>query len=741
MDINDIIFGRDKTENIVCLEPKDDQLVIFTENNGKVEQFTTDHFYWILSNQKMGQNTVDMYGDLYYKYAVTFEKYRDYKAHLQSLYKYNQDFYTIYDQREAAMVTDGMTYFKNMKPNDVSVLSFDIETSGLVHDRNSKIYLISNTFRRNGKTEKKLFAFDEFNSQKEMLESWAAWVRKKDPSILLGHNIFMFDIPYLNYCAQLSGASLNLGRDNSVIKFNKKLSKFRKDGSQEYEYNNCRVYGRELIDTMFLAIKYDIQRNYESYGLKAIIAHEGLEAKDRQFYDAGLIREKHKDPEEWKKIKKYAIDDADDALKLFDLMIPSYFYYTQSIPKPFQQIINSATGSQLNSYMVRAYLQEEHSLPKASEAAEYEGAISWGRPGIYKNVVKSDIASLYPSIMRQYKVEDKEKDPKGIFQTTVNYFTEQRLNNKRLGKETGNRYYKDMEQSQKIVINSLYGFLGASGLLFNSPKNAAFITRKGREILQRSIYWATGKTYKEWNPEMNFKTIGKEEMSDIDSVHDFILVNCDTDSLSYCKSDMKAFTADEINELLDELNSYMDKLIVFEDDGYFDKLIVVKAKNYVMKEGNNIKYKGSAIKATSKEKALQMFIKEVIDLFLTNKTDHLFFLYNSYIKDIRDGNIDIKDWVSKKTITSKILNPERTNEQKVLDAIKDIYVQEGDKIYTFFKPDGSLCLLEHFNGEYCKDTLYNKVYKTLEVFSNLIDTSIIPNYKTKRNKLLLDKIL
>jgi DNA polymerase elongation subunit (family B) len=75
----------------------------------------------------------------------------------------------------------------------------------------------------------------------------------------------------------------------------------------------------------------------------------------------------------------------------------------------------------------------------------------------------------------------------------VDYFTIERLKNKKLAKETGDSYYDDLQNSQKIAINSAYGFLGAPGLNFNSPQHAAFITKTGREILEKSVLWATGR--------------------------------------------------------------------------------------------------------------------------------------------------------------------------------------------------------------------------------------------------------
>src|SRR6266700_7567109 len=154
----------------------------------------------------------------------------------------------------------------------------------------------------------------------------------------------------------------------------------------------------------------------------------------------------------------------------------------QSIPKSFTSIMTSASGSQINSMMIRSYLQEGHSIPKADIPVPFEGAISYGPPGVYRNMLKLDVASLYPSIIREHKICNLQKDTNANFLKLVEYFTLERLKNKKLAKETGNNYYTDLSESQKILINSAYGFLSTNGLNFNSPRHAAEITEKGRQI-------------------------------------------------------------------------------------------------------------------------------------------------------------------------------------------------------------------------------------------------------------------
>lgn len=511
---NSLIFGKDLTERIVGLEVKASKIKLWKEaKDGALTEEERQNNYWILASQNHQNKFTKLKGDLHYKFIKTYDSYPKFRDALQFARSQQLDVYTVWDKNEAAMIYNGITLFKNTKINEVSCLSFDIETMGLVYNKDSKVLLISNTYRKNGSIVRKLFVYDDYETPADMFDAWSDWVQEMNPAIILGHNIYGYDFPYLKHCAEMAGTTLRLGRDNADITFDKKESQFRKDGSQSYSYFKARVYGRQVIDTMFLAIKYDVARKYVSYGLKQIIKQEELEVKDRQFYDAGTIRDNYKDPVEWKKIKTYAEHDADDALALFDLMAPSYFYLTQSIPKSFESVNNSATGSQINAFLVRSYLQDGYSIPKKSDQIKYEGAISFGVPGNYVNILKVDVNSLYPSIMRQYKVYDKIKDPKGHFLKMVEYFTDERLNNKKRATETKDRYYKDLEQSQKIVANSCYGLLGAAGLNFNSAHNAAFVTEKGREILIKSIEWATGEDYASWKKANNLEE-PKEELTD-----------------------------------------------------------------------------------------------------------------------------------------------------------------------------------------------------------------------------------
>lgn len=504
MKYDKLIFGKNDTENIVSIEVNDDTAELFIEKDGKVTSLFVPNKFWILSNQNIKGDFVRLKGDTHYKYGKQFTTRADFAKYANYTKEY--DTYKIWNKEEALMVKDGYTYFKGMTINDVSILSFDIETTGFIKNFSSEIFLISNTFRSStGVVERKLFALDEYETAADMYRDWVNWVNLKNPSILCGHNIYMYDLPFMQFHFDREGVSMDIGRDGSAISFANRESQFRKDGSQSYSYNKAKVYGREIIDTMFLAIKYDVGRKYESYGLKSIIAFENLEVKGREFYDASLINKNWGNPVEREKIKRYAEHDADDSLALFDLMAPALFYWTQQVPKPLQLVNESATGSQINSMMVRSYLQDGYSIAKASDAVAYEGALSGGVAGVYTNCLKWDVASLYPSIILSNDIYNEEKDPNQHFLKIIKELTRLRLHNKKQFKDTQNKYYDDMQSSQKTGINSGYGFLGSSGLNYNSPEHAALVTKIGRDILLKSITWATGMDEKSFRNLHNKK--------------------------------------------------------------------------------------------------------------------------------------------------------------------------------------------------------------------------------------------
>lgn len=500
-DIDRLINGKSELNGIVGIEVTDDTVELFVQDEtGSISSVFNPCRHWILASDNLDGKFVRLEGDLTYKWGRQFKTRTDWSK-CRSVWK-NNDIYTIWNSEEATMAKDGYTMYKGLRQKDISLLSWDIETTGLDGNApDAKVLLISTTYRDQQGQVNKLFSYDDYKTEGDLIDAFSEYLEQTNPSLLIGHNVLAYDFPYMQARAEASGTTLNWGRDQSRVEFDNYESKFRLDGTRDLMYKKVKVYGREIVDTFFLANSYDVSKSIESYALKPMIKQLGLEKEGRQYYDAGDIRKNYKDATEFAKIKQYAIDDAEDPVKLWDLMGSLYFNMTQMFPKPLTEILLSASGSKINGMLCRAYLQDRHSIPKANESSKFQGALSWGKPGIYRNVKKVDAVSLYPSIIIQYEVYDAEKDPKGYLLELVKIFRSKRLEYKKLAAETGDSYWKEMDTTAKAILNSFFGFFGCPGLNFNSYACADFITATGREILEKAIQWATSKKFIEVAPD------------------------------------------------------------------------------------------------------------------------------------------------------------------------------------------------------------------------------------------------
>lgn len=228
-------------------------------------------------------------------------------------------------------------------------------------------------------------------------------------------------------------------------------------------------------------------------------------------------------------------------------------------------------------------------------------------------------------------------------------------------------------------------------------------------------------------------------------MNNFIVPVVDTDSITVCKKDFSPFTEDEIKNLTFSLNKNFDELIIWEYEFNVPSLVTLKAKNYALWDGEKIKIKGSAFKSSSREIALKELMSEFLDVMLKEQlSEELLYtklvgIYHKYILEALNVK-DIKRWASKKTITEKVLNPERTNEQKLFDALQGTEYSEGDKKWVYFKTDGSLGIIETYDENYDKIKLIEKIWKTVSIFETILDIKKFPKYHLKRSQKLLEEL-
>src|SRR5690606_19326441 len=162
------------------------------------------------------------------------------------------------------------------------------------------------------------------------------------------------------------------------------------------------------------------------------------------------------------------------------------------VPRRYERIADAgaATGI-LDPLLVRAYLRAGQALPAHApgDGTEHAGAaLHLFAAGVAHRVVKADVASLYPSLMRQYRI-GPARDRLGVLLALIDRLVEERLAAKAAAKSlppgSPERFaHEAVSAAMKLVVNSAYGYLGAGGLTRFSDVHAANeVTRRGREIL------------------------------------------------------------------------------------------------------------------------------------------------------------------------------------------------------------------------------------------------------------------
>ncbi len=658
--------------------------------DGTTETLKRRFRYFILSNKRHSPEWLKLSGQGFFQYMKLFDQkgsafWKEYKSLTEK--------FVIHNDIEAARVLSGVKLFDGLQCKELCILAFDIETNGLAVNDASFIYIISCVVRKNGQITQKLFNYDAFQSQAAMLRAWVAWVNEISPHVMSAYNGYRFDWPFILRVAKNHGVKLTLGRDGSELEVASHASHFRKEGGQQYGFHDIQIFGRDCVDAMFLVMKADqAERRFESYALKSVIKTLGLERENRQHFDASSIQNEYKNPESWVKIQQYAIDDALDALVLLEKYLPPYFAITKIIPKSLQQIINGATGSQINSSLIASYLQMGHSIPKSSETAPFEGGMTFSKLGLFKRVFRADVSSLYPSVCIQWNIHDPLKDPQNHFIQLLSEWTKERLQFKALFEESGDENAQAMSGALKILINSAFGAMATRGLNFNSQEKAEEITKRGREILAHAIAYA--------------RTQGFEE------------IYGDTDSLALIRKDQD-MTKEEGMEFLKKLNEEFPSQIRFHEDGFFDRYLIISTKNYATRCDDKITIKGASLRSAAREFALREFLERAILLIMKDEASQLPPLIAEYESEI-DAMKDHTRWAARKTITEKVIDRTGTTQKKISDAIQGSGLGMGDKVWVMFREDQSLVTVDNWANDHCKKRLKSKLKETFKIIRKVI---------------------
>jgi len=395
---------------------------------------------------------------------------------------------------EQYLVATGRTYFKSLSFAAVRRLQFDLETTGL-DPESSRIFLVA-LRDPDGKEETLEVAGEGDNAEAELLMQLCERIRELDPDVIENHNLHGFDLPFLVQRARRLGVTLLLARNGEPGLQRRPASRGAAlaQGAEQQRADAMRrsrytMPGRELIDSLDAVRRHDFSaRDLPGHGLKAVARHLGLASEDREYVPGARVHQVFLDDPE--RVRRYAKDDVREAAGVARLLGGAAFALAQMVPRRYERLADAgaATGV-LDPLLVRAYLRSNAALPahQPGDGTEHQGAaLHLFACGVARRIVKADVASLYPSLMRQYRIGPK-RDRLGALLALVDRLVEQRLTAKARARTAApgsdERFTQEaISAAMKLVVNSAYGYLGAVGLTRFADVHAANeVTRRGGE--------------------------------------------------------------------------------------------------------------------------------------------------------------------------------------------------------------------------------------------------------------------
>ena len=383
-----------------------------------------------------------------------------------------------------------------------SLLSLDIECSskgelysiGLASEHYQQVLMI-------GEPQSGPDWISWHENEKALLLQFVAEVGRIDPDIFVGWNVVNFDFRLLIERAKLHNVTLTLGRGGEAISW--------RNARNEVNQGFVTMPGRVVIDGID-ALKTATYQ-FASFSLEFVAQKLLGKGKLSDNVDDRLAQIHHDFMHNKVKLARYNLQDCTLVLEIFA--------HTKVLD--FLTLRSQLTGLELDrvggsvAAFVNLYLPKLHragyiapNRPQDGGLASPGGYVMSSRPGLYRNVLVLDFKSLYPSIIRTFKIDPlgliegllapKNAIPgyKGAMFSRDQHFLPEIITSLWQQRDEA-KHNKDSARSQaiKILMNSFYGVLGSGGCPFYDTRLASSITLRGHDIMQTTAKWIEAAGY------------------------------------------------------------------------------------------------------------------------------------------------------------------------------------------------------------------------------------------------------
>lgn len=464
------------------------------------------------------------------------------------------------------------------------IFSFDIETSkdgrvlsiAFIQGPVKKVLMLGSE-----KVESKMIEIEIFKNEVLLIKKIIEYINLLDPELIVGWNVIGFDLRFLFERCEKFNIPFSIGKKNQKVK----------------TFMNARnewvvdIPGRVVIDGPFsLKTNFFSFESYKLNEVSKIVLNETKDIDEDEVFDKwSEIERRFK--EDKHSLAVYNLKDAELVLKIFEkTKLIELLYNRSMISGMLLERVGGSTSAFDHFFLPKLHQENIVALNVLDVEFEKEakgGFVLTPKVGIHNNVVVLDFKSLYPTLIRTFKIDplsrikreiDPIKTPVGItFSYSQNILPgkiEKLLNLRSKAKKEKN---ENLSMAIKILMNSFYGVMGSSGCRFYHHELPEAITGTGQWILKTTI---------EYLESEGFEIV----YGDTDSI--FVKVKASGNIFSIGNSIVEKVNLHLSKYIKDEFN--LDSFLEIQFDKVFKKLILTSARNN--DEGAKKRYAGIKLK-------------------------------------------------------------------------------------------------------------------------------------------------
>jgi DNA polymerase-2 len=328
-----------------------------------------------------------------------------------------------------------------------------------------------------------------YSTEKKLILAFLKDYFKLDPDIIIGWHVVGFDLNFLiNKCLKLK-IDFNIGRDNKPISIDEKkgLGFFTNikgrviiDGPPAmraafYQFKNYKL---ETVATEVLGISKDIASDSGKVSeIERRFKEDKVSLAKYNLLDCTLVTDIYK--------KLSIIEFMVERVRISGLLIDRQGISTAALDHVYLPLLHR-----------RGYVAP-NALDIEREEQSTGGMVIEPQIGMHNNVAIFDFKSLYPTIIRTFKIEPLSRALSDInpLRTPINTkfsktehilpnIIENLMDKRFQAKQSKN---KSLDMAIKILMNSFYGLMGSYRCRFYHADLPSSITQTGHWILKQSI--------------------------------------------------------------------------------------------------------------------------------------------------------------------------------------------------------------------------------------------------------------